>query len=221
MWAPCGDWRREQLVRIRSEYWRGETLTVTRPHSINITRYTRYDHMTDWQWMEWGGFLCRTFVMLVCNLHIVIFLLCLYQHCLISWNSTTHLFIKHNQFVWCNHNIPELRILAYSTTHHLWFSFPLFPGTNTAPDSGQQTSINPTNKGYYSLSFIISCCLLESLIMLQRFPSSTDSHPKGIQKVYLVIRNSNSSGIGPHYCRGNENFTFIHSEILTQFWTIS
>ena len=26
---------------------RGDTYTVTRPHSINITRYTRYDHMTD------------------------------------------------------------------------------------------------------------------------------------------------------------------------------
>ena len=110
-----------------SEYWRGETLTVTRPHSINITRYTRYDHMTDWQWMEWGGFLCRTFVMLVCNLHIVIFLLCLYQHCLISWNSTTSMFIKHNQFVvWCNHNIPELLISTFSITHHLWASFPFF-----------------------------------------------------------------------------------------------
>ena len=128
LWRVCTLRRLEESAAGQDQIGilvRGDTL---RPHSINITRYTRYDHMTDWQWMEWGGFLCRTLVMLVCNLHIVIFLLCLYQHCLISWNSTTHLFIKHNQFVWYNHNIPELRILAYSTTHHLWFSFPLFPG---------------------------------------------------------------------------------------------
>ena len=31
---------------------RGDTYTVTRPHSINITRYTRYDHMTDSGWSE-------------------------------------------------------------------------------------------------------------------------------------------------------------------------
>ena len=43
--VETGHWRRVQLVRIRILV-RGDTSTVTRPHSINITRYTRYDHMT-------------------------------------------------------------------------------------------------------------------------------------------------------------------------------
>ena len=100
-------------------------------HSDQATLHQHYQvhqiRSYDWQWMEWGEFLCRTFVMLVWNLYIVIFLLCLYQHCLISWNSTTSMFIKHNQFVvWCNHNIPELLIFTFSITHHLWASFPFF-----------------------------------------------------------------------------------------------
>ena len=32
--AYCGDWRREQLVRIRSECWRGETLTLHQLYQV-------------------------------------------------------------------------------------------------------------------------------------------------------------------------------------------
>ena len=42
--AYCGDWRREQLVRIRSECWRGETLTLHQHYQVPQIRI--YDWLT-------------------------------------------------------------------------------------------------------------------------------------------------------------------------------
>ena len=48
--AHCGDWRRVPLVRIRILAGRD-----TKCDQVTLHRhYPRYDHMTDWQWMELG-----------------------------------------------------------------------------------------------------------------------------------------------------------------------
>ena len=55
LWRVCTLRRLEERAAGQDQIgilMRGDTYTVTRPHSINITRYTRYDHMTDSGWSE-------------------------------------------------------------------------------------------------------------------------------------------------------------------------